>query len=603
MADRKIREGGEGYTQFADPQQPYNKPYGLIGRFFKKFFSREVEEFEDSKNVDPTSGKRVDLPKPLQGDTVQSNQVIKVPSEFGHKKSYYPILPQVEYDRKKRYKEYEDMDGYPEISSAFDIYSDDCTQENIDGTPWDIVTDDQLVKKEVRSMFDQLNMTRYLWDISRNVVKYGDIFLETIVDLNNVKRGIQRIKILNPNYIFRVEDEFGYLKQFLQEVPKKGDWSSYGSIGPNIDDAQMINLDPGQIVHFRLHTSDPTHYPYGKSVAAAARVTYKSLKMMEDAMLIYRLVRAPERRIFYIDTGSLPASKAEMHIRKQMDKFKKNKSYNRQTGNIEENYNALAADEDFYIAVNGKGSGTRIDTLPGADNLGEVDDVKYFRDKLLAALKIPKDYIVEKDQAPDRKANLAQLDVKFARVITRIQKSIELGLETIAKRHLMLKGFPSMLVNSMSIKLPAPSDMALKRMLDTDEQKARVVQAVKGLGIFPMEKIYKDYYQMSEEEITDMKKGLEQDLKDPVFGQLMMPGMPPPGGGLPPGAPPGPPMEGAENIPPTQNPVPPVQESLNYESMKSLAIESGCDDELIKILEDMHSKDHFNKITPKDGSK
>ena len=584
MASKKLREGGEGYTQFADPLQPYNKPFGMIGRFFKKFFAREVEDHRDDQYVDPITRKKVDAPKPLQGDTVQANQVIKVPSEFGHKSTYVPILPQVEFDRKKRYKEYEDMDGYPEISSAFDIYSDDCTQENIDGTPWDVVTDDEMTKQEVEGMFEQTNMVRYLWDISRNVVKYGDIFLETIVDLNNIKRGIQRIKILNPNYIFRVEDEFGYLKQFLQEVPRKSDWTSYGSIGPYIDEAQMINLDPGQIVHFRLHTSDPTHYPYGKSVAAAARVTYKSLKMMEDAMLIYRLVRAPERRIFYVDTGSLPASKAEMHIKKQMDKFKKRKSYNAQTGNIEENFNALAADEDFYIAVNDKGTGTKIETLPGAENLGEVDDVKYFRDKLLAALKIPKDYIVEKDQSPERKANLAQLDVKFARVITRIQKSIELGLETLAKRHLMLKGFPSTLINKVKVKLPAPSDMALKRMLDTDEQKARVVQAVKGLGIFPIEKIYKDYYQMSDSEIEEVKKGLEEDQKDPVLSQATGGGLPPPGGAPPGGAPPGPPMDPAENAPPT------VPESLDFNAMKALAIESGCDDELIRLLEDMKGR-------------
>jgi len=590
MADKQIREGGEGFTQFDNPQAPYNKPFGLVGRFFKKFFSREVEDFEDGQNIHPVTKKQVAPTKPLQGDAVQSNQVVKVPATFGYEKSSYPILPQIEHDRKKRYKEYEDMDGYPEISSAFDIYSDDCTQENIDGTPWNIVSDDELVKSEIADMFEQINMTRYLWDISRNVVKYGDMFIETIIDLNNAKQGIQRIKILNPTFIFRVEDEFGYLKRFLQEVPKKNDWTTYGTIGPNLDDSKMISLDPGQIIHFRLHTSDPTHYPYGKSVAAAARVTYKSLKMMEDAMLIYRLVRAPERRIFYIDTGSLPASKAEMHIKKQMDKFKKNKSYNSRTGNIEENYNALAADEDFYIAVNGRGSGTKIETLPGADNLGEVDDVKYFRDKLLAAMKIPKDYIVEKDNAPEKKANLAQLDVKFARVVARIQKSIEVGLETLAKRHLMLRGFPSTLINKVKIKLPAPSDMALKRQLVTDEQKARVVQAVKGLGIFPMEKIYKDYYQLSDDEIQKMKDGLEKDQKDPVFAAMAQaaPGAPPPPGGMPPpgedlGAPPPPP--GPE----------PQPESIDFDNMKSLAIEADCDDELLKLLEDMSKASHFNK--------
>ena len=587
MATRKIREGAEGFTQFADTQAPYNKPFGLIGRFFKKFFAREVEDARDDQYIDPVSKRKVSEPKPLQGDSVQSNQVIRIASEFGHEKTFYPILPQIEYDRKKRYKEYEDMDGYPEISSAFDIYSDDCTQENVDGTPWDIVTDDRLVKDEVSKLFDQVNLGRYLWDIARNVVKYGDIFIETIVDLNNIKKGIQRIKILNPNYIFRVEDEFGYLKQFIQEVPKKNDWTSYGSIGPTLDDSQVISLDPGQIVHFRLHTSDPTHYPYGKSIANAARVTYKSLKMMEDAMLIYRLVRAPERRIFYIDTGSLPASKAEMHIKKQMDKFKKRKSYNSQTGNIEENFNALAADEDFYIAVNGKGSGTKIDTLKGAENLGEVDDVKYFRDKLLAALKIPKDYIVEKDQAPDRKANLSQLDVKFARVITRIQKSLEIGLETLAKRHLMVKGFPNVSVNSLKIKLPAPSDMALKRQLDIDLAKSQVVSQTLMLGIFPKEKIYKDYYQLSDQEIEDLKDTLEKEMKDPVFGQQQGMGAPMGGGMAPPPPPPageagpGMSMDSDENIPPTQ------AESLDIGSMKQLALEAGCDDELLKILEEM----------------
>mgnify|MGYP003136282307 CR=1 FL=1 len=589
MADRKIREGAEGFSQFSDPQQPYNKPFGLIGRFFKKFFAREVEDFRDDQYVDPVTKRKVAAPKPLQGDALQQKEVIKIASEFNHEKTFYPILPQVEHDRKRRYKEYEDMDGYPEISSAFDIYSDDCTQENVDGSPWRIETDNEMVKQDISKMFDQVNLDRYLWDISRNVVKYGDLFIETIIDLNNAKRGVQRIKILNPTYIFRVEDEFGYLKQFIQEVPKKNDYSSYGSIGPKLDDTHMISLDPGQIVHFRLHTSDPTHYPYGKSIAAAARVTYKSLKMMEDAMLIYRLVRAPERRIFYIDTGSLPASKAEMHIKKQMDKFKKRKSYNSQTGNIEENFNALAADEDFYIAVNGKTSGTKIETLKGAENLGEVDDVKYFRDKLLAAMKIPKDYIVEKDNAPERKANLSQLDVKFARVITRIQKSLEIGLETLAKRHLMLRGYPSTLIDGVKVRLPAPSDMAIKRYLETDEQKTRVVQAVKGLGIFPMKKIYKDYYQLSDEEIDDIETGLKEDQSNPVFGAVAA--------GMPGGAPPQPGME--EGAPPPMA----ESEQLDFDSMKSLALEAGCDDELLVLLEDFKTKSHFNKQDAEEQSK
>lgn len=598
MADRQIREG---YTEFADTTNPWFQPFGRVGKFFSKFFSRgkyqELDaEYMEQPTGDPVAPGSTRKPsQPLHGDAISSRDVIKV-STVSHTKTNYPILPQVEYDRKKRYKEYEDMDGYPEIGSAFDIYADDCSQDNLDGSKWDVICDDEIAKQEVLDLFDEIKLDRILWDIVRNTVKYGDNFLELIVDLQNIKKGIQRVKILNPNFIFRVEDEFGYLVNFLQEIPKKKDWTTYGSVGGALEDTQVIPLDAGQIVHFRLHTSDPSHYPYGKSVASNARAIYKSLKMMEDAMLIYRLARAPERRIFYLDTGSLPAAKAEMHIKQQMDKFKKSKMFNRQTGNIEESFNALAADEDFFIAVNGKGSGTKIDTLKGAENLGEVDDVKYFRDKLLAALKVPKDYIVEKDQSPERKANLSQLDVKFSRVINRIQKSIEVGLETIAHRHLMIKGFPLSIINDLKVKLPAPSDMALKRQLDIDQQKAAVVGAVKSLQIFPLDYIYKQYYQFNDVKIKEIKDKFKEEQKEAAKEQLkqqqtMQTAMTPPpgaaggamGGGMgaappPPQPPQGPPMESEENTPPTQ------QESVDLNNLERLIVESGGSSDVLRVI-------------------
>ena len=161
---------------------------------------------------------------------------------------------------------------------------------------------------------------------------------------------------------------------------------------------QYIELDKNQIIHFRLQTSDPYFYPYGRSIAAGSRSTFRSLKLMEDAMLIYRLQRAPERRIFYIDIGQMPTSKAEMYVERIKQKYKKEKYYDTSRNTINERYNPMSADEDFFVPVKGRQSSTKIETLPGAQNLGDVDDVKYFRDKLLAALKIPKDYIVEKDK-------------------------------------------------------------------------------------------------------------------------------------------------------------------------------------------------------------
>jgi hypothetical protein len=609
MANRQIREG---FTEFANPNNPWFSPVGTVGKFFAKFFSlgryaRKEAEF-DQQLRDPARPIKVNPGRPLHGDAVQSRDVIRVTS-MAHSKTNYPILPQVEHDRKRRYREYEDMDGYPEIGSAFDIYADDCSQENLDGTKWDIITADEDAKQEIIDLFDRIELDTYLWDIVRNTVKYGDNFLELVVDINDIKKGIQRIKILNPNFFYRVEDEFGYLSSFLQEIPKKDNWTTYGNVGPNIDNSQVIPLDPGQIVHFRLHTSDPTHYPYGKSIASGARSIYKSLKMMEDAMLIYRLARAPERRIFYIDTGSLPSSKAEMHIKEQMHKFKKSKLFNKNTGNMEETYNAISADEDFFIAVNGKGSGTKIETLPGAENLGEVDDVKYFRDKLLAALKIPKDYIVEKDQAPDRKANLAQLDVKFARVVTRIQKAIEIGLETIAHRHLMIKGYPTSVIEKLKIKLPAPSDMARKRQLDLDQQKALVVGAVKNLGIFPVDKIYKDYYQLNDVQIKQIKDKLQEEMEEQMEQQMEqqnammgaapgMPGMPAPGGDMGAGGPPPVGGEPAENTPPTQ------VENINLSELETLLLENNGSKELLDVIKSLkYNEMYFNKKIKETQSK
>lgn len=153
MVDRQgLNESG--FTQFSDPQRPYNGAWGLVGRLFKKFFARDAEELKDEQYQDPITNRKVDAPKPLQGDAVQSKEVIKLASTLDKSKSVYPLVPQLEYDRKKRYKEYEDMDGYPEISSAFDIYADDCSQENIDGSKWDIVSDDDMIKDEVANLFD-----------------------------------------------------------------------------------------------------------------------------------------------------------------------------------------------------------------------------------------------------------------------------------------------------------------------------------------------------------------------------------------------------------------------------------------------------------------
>jgi hypothetical protein len=564
MAVERLNES-EGYTSFGgSPTRQGNTPIatGVFSRFFSRFFARRAKPAlaqSLEQPIDPNQGPEQKAQTVTAyrdtGDVIVNREMGALFA--GGLQKGIPLLVEQELNRKQRYREYEIMDEYPEIGAAFDIYADDSTQKSLKGLRWEIKTDSNVMKDEVNNLFEDMRMEDYLWDIIRNTCKYGDCFIELIPDLMNPNEGIKKIKILDPKFIFRIENEYGQLQGFAQQIPVKSQWNTGGYQGDTLTGAEFVILDKEQIVHFRLANADPAFYPYGKSIAALARQTFRSLKLMEDAMLIYRLSRAPERRIFYVDVGNLSSSKAYDFIEKMKQAFKKEKYYSQTTGNIDGRYNPLAPDEDFWVPIAGSKSNTKIDTLPGAQNLGDVDDVQYFRDKLLASLKIPKDYIVEKDKSPERKANLAQLDTKFARVIVRVQRSIEIGLEAIAARHLKIKGYPRSLIKKMRVDLPEPSDMYIKRRLDVDEQKARVVQAVLGLQLFPKSMIYKDYYNLTDVEIEDLEQELEKDMQQQQNQQMQAqaamgaaPGAaPPPAGGG--GAPPPSPMDSAENAPPT----------------------------------------------------
>ena len=508
LEEEKLDES-VGETTFdagAGRMGPYFYPRGALGKFFARFFATKAQPVVARElEYDTTDSKK--------GDTIVHDAPGRKPSPgipLAISRSE-PVSQETEINRKKRYKSYETMDDYPEIGSAFDIYADDSTQRNTKNERWAVKSDSHEVVEEVMSLFEKVRLDRLYWDITRNAVKFGDCFVETIVDENNYSAGVQKLKILNPNYILRVEDKYGYLSNFLQEIPNKASWDTMNSFDTG-KSSKYVELDKNQIIHFKLFTSDPKFYPYGKSIACMAVQVFKSLRLMEDAMLIYRLARAPERRIFYIDVGNLPSGKAEMFIERVKEKFKKEKYFNK--GGIDERYNPLSADEDFFVPVKGGSQGTKIETLPGAQNLGEVADVLYFRDKLLAALKIPKDFIVEKGKSPERKANLSQLDVKFARTISRIQHCVELGLEDIARTHLRFKEYPESLIKALRIELPDPSDMFTKRKLEIDEAKLRIIQGVTATGLFPKEHIYKEYYDMSEGQIELVKNQLEQEAKD-----------------------------------------------------------------------------------------
>ena len=489
----------ESITEFPNPNNNGAHLQVTSGRasgFFGKFFA--------TRGRKPKKGGR------LAGDTIKTADLFSDLPGIGISKGMVH-MPQNEYDKKNE---------YPEIAAALDIYADDGTQKHLNGDILHIDSGSKAIKTEIENLIRNTNLRTYIWDIFRNVAKYGDCFVENIVDLNNTSAGIQRLKILNPNYVTRVENQYGYLQKFMQEVP---DTRGGGMNDPN-NTAQgtgkFMDLNKDQISHFRIHTSDPNFYPYGKSIIFPAINAWRSLKLMEDAMLIYRLARAPERRVYYVDTGNLPTSKVEMFMERLKQKFKKEKFFDPTSGKINERYNPLSTDEDFFVPVKGKGNGTKIETLPGAQNLGETDDVKYFRDKLLAALKVPQDFIVEKEQSPERKSNLSQLDIKFSRAVGRLQREVESTLNVLVRRHLTLRGFDKNLIRLVEVTLCPPSDLQEKRRLELDEMKTRVVQAVKGLELFPDEYIYENYFQMNDNEIKQVKDTMNQVKEEAMEAEM-----------------------------------------------------------------------------------
>ena len=497
--DNQINENaGPGMTTWTPVSDGGRALYstGYMSKIFARFFATKAQEKIAAAND----------PRGVEGDLYVNHQA-SLDSMSQPLWSYtkgMPFMPEMELNRKRRYDEYEKMDDYPELVAALDIYADDSTQKDIRNKRWLVRSESVDAIKEVEKLFDRIRLERVYWDLVRGTCKFGDSFIEIVANAANMGDGIRKIKILNPYYILRIEDKFGYLKTFIQQIPNSN--SNAGVWGNQTDN--YVELDKNQIIHFRLHTSDPKYYPYGKSILAGAMRVYRSLKLMEDAMLVYRLSRAPERRIFYIDVGNLPSSKAEAFLETVKTRFKKEKFHN--NNQVDGRYNPLSVDEDFFIPIRGN-QGTKVETLKGAENLGEVDDVKYFRDKLLATLKIPKDYIVEYDKSPERKANLAQLDVKFARVIQRVQDSVAIGICEIAKKHLELIGYPKTIIRDLKVELPDPSDVFIKRKLEIDEAKARVVQAVVGTGLFPTSQIYKEFYNLTPTEIEIIKKELEEE--------------------------------------------------------------------------------------------
>jgi hypothetical protein len=398
--------------------------------------------------------------------------------------------------RVELFRDYDTMDMDPILASALDIYADECTTRNEMGDILHIKSTNDEIKNILHNLFyDILNIEFNLWSWTRCMVKYGDFYLRLHI---SPEYGVYLVEPLSTYYVTRVENAQLTNKSFVKfqvNLP-------YGN--------KLEDLENYQIAHFRL-LSDSNFLPYGKSMLEGARRVWKQLSLMEDAMLIHRIMRAPEKRIFKVDIGNIPPNEVDNHMQRIMDQMKKTPYLDQQTGDYNLKFNLQNMVEDFFLPVRGSDSGTSIDNLPGLEWTG-TDDIEYLRNKMMAALKIPKAFLGY-DESLSGKATLAAEDIRFARTIQRVQRIIVSELNKIAVIHLYSQGYRDESLVDFTLELTNPSTIFEKEKIDVWKSKVEVSKDMQENKFFSKKWIYENVFGLSDQDMIDLQKQLIDDAK------------------------------------------------------------------------------------------
>lgn len=406
------------------------------------------------------------------------------------------------------FTDYEAMDMDPILASALDIYADESTVKDVDGDTLTITSQNDEIRKVLRNLFyDILNIDYNLWPWIRNACKYGDFYLHLDIE---EEIGVVNVSPISAYELRRDEgfdEQNPYAYKFTFEGANTIAWGGSAGAGG----AKKEEFEPYEIAHFRL-LSDTNFLPYGKSMIEPARKIFKQLVLMEDAMLIHRIMRAPERRVFKIDIGNIPANEVDTHMGAIINKMKKVPYIDEKTGDYNLKFNLQNMIEDYFLPVRGGESGTNIEALPGLANDGQIDDIDYLKNKLFAALKIPKAFLGY-DEGVEGKATLAAEDVRFARTIERIQKIFVSELTKIAIVHLYTQGFKDEDLVDFQLSLTNPSIVYEKQKLEILNEKIGLATNMRDSNMFSEKWIYENVFGLSEDEWTLEQETVIEDLK------------------------------------------------------------------------------------------
>jgi hypothetical protein len=405
------------------------------------------------------------------------------------------------------YRDYEAMDEDPILASALDIYADESSIRSADGSILKIKTQNDKIKQILHNLFyDILNIEFNLWPWIRNACKYGDFYLA--LDLDE-ELGVVNVIPMSSYDVQRLEGleaQQAGLKSDMQTRFDKGGMAEYNPYDVRFKYEPLTNRNPFlkdeyeyyEIAHFRL-LSDTNFLPYGRSMLEAARKEYKRLSLMEDAMMIHRIMRAPQRRVYKIAVGNLSPNEIDQYMQKIMDDTKKTPYIDEKTGQYNLKFNLQNMLEDVYIPVRGGDNQTEIETLDGMSNDGFIEDVDYIKQKMMAALKIPRAFLGY-DENLEGKAVLAAEDVRFARTIERIQSIFESELYKIAVIHLFLQGYTDSSLIDFELSLNNPSIVYERQRVEILNEKIALASAMKESKLVSRKYIYENVLNLSRDE-------------------------------------------------------------------------------------------------------
>jgi len=480
--------------------------------------------------------------------------------------SYLPDVYSGHPNRLERYGQYDTMDWDSEVNAALDIIAEFCTQENTEnGTPFQVFfkesatgTEIRIIKKYLQQWTKLNKFHTRIFKIVRNAFKYGDVFFvrdpetqswlyvdpakvdKIIVNESEGKKPEQYvIRDWNPNLeklnatAIQPSNVHGGGSQFGSSygTGQGGAGGSRGMVGafPTSTNASRFTqnqnqytIDAEHVIHLSMSEGLDNNYPFGNSLLESIFKVFKQKELLEDAIIIYRVQRAPERRVFYIDVGNMPSHLAMAFVERVKNEVNQRRIPSSTGGSqtvIDAGYNPLSINEDYFFPQTAEGRGSKVEILPGGTNLGEIDDLKYFTNKLFRALRIPSSYLPTGpddggSNFNDGRVGTAYIqELRFNKYCERLQSLIHENFDTEFKLYLRNKGI-NIDNNIFDVKFNPPQNFAAYRQAEMDTARVNVFGTLVEVPFLSKRFAMKRFLGLSAEEIAENEKMWKEENVD-----------------------------------------------------------------------------------------